>query len=178
MPRREKIKTPCIKQYENPDKCLVIHYGHGLCRYHYLQWYIKKNAERRADNQRKFKATEHGRVWFRDYVRKYRKRRFFHTRAKYMNQRNGSTLTPKELASLWHKQRGICALSGERLNAHNSEVDHIVPLQKGGSSEVSNLRWLHRIANKAKFTYSDEEFIRFCKKVVDHTAKRGAANSS
>jgi 5-methylcytosine-specific restriction endonuclease McrA len=77
-----------------------------------------------------------------------------------------SEITAKELASLWRKQKGRCALTGEKLNPDNASVDHIVARTKGGSEAISNLRWTTKIVNHAKNNLSDEEFLRLCAAVV------------
>jgi len=96
--------------------------------------------------------------------RKYRHARFFDNRARTLG--TYSVGFAKELCFLWKRQRGKCALTGRRLSRDNSEIDHIVPLSRGGSDEISNLRWLHKDVNQAKRSLSDDEFITMCSEVA------------
>ena len=56
-------------------------------------------------------------------------------------------------------QKCRCALTGERLTVDNVSIDHIVPVAKGGTNELSNLRLLTKRVNKALWDSSDEDFI-------------------
>lgn len=98
--------------------------------------------------------------------KKYRDSHFFRVRAYMFNWRYGSVLTAQQLARLWHNQKGVCSLSGEELNAKNAHLDHIVARSSGGETDISNLRWLHEVVNHAKWTFSDSDFIMFCRKIV------------
>ena len=61
---------------------------------------------------------------------------------------------------LWEQQSGKCALSGEPLiPGLNAHLDHIVPVSKGGSCEISNMRWLDGRVNILKSNKSDEIFL-------------------
>ena len=64
---------------------------------------------------------------------------------------------------MWRKQKGRCALTGRRLDRTTAHLDHIVPIAKGGSHDIGNLRWLCHEANLAKRALSDDEFIALCR---------------
>ncbi len=55
-----------------------------------------------------------------------------------------------------------CALSGWTISPELFELDHIVPLSKGGSNEVENLQALHPLVNRAKGTMTNDEFVEMC----------------
>lgn len=57
--------------------------------------------------------------------------------------------TSFSIKNLYVKQRGKCACCGEVLNGR-FEVDHIIPLSKGGSNFPNNLQLLTPKCNKAK----------------------------
>ena len=61
-----------------------------------------------------------------------------------------------------------CALSGWQISPECFELDHIMPLSKGGNSEVENLQALHPVVNKAKGNMTNEEFIEMCKAVASY----------
>jgi hypothetical protein len=58
-------------------------------------------------------------------MRDYYARRFFWGRA--MKLRGEGRATYRELAAIWKRQHGLCALTGERLTRENVDVDHILP---------------------------------------------------
>lgn len=73
--------------------------------------------------------------------------------------------------NLWEileRQDGDCALCGESLGT-TWEIDHIVPLDKGGETVPSNLQALCQACNKGKWTMSTDEYIAHCKKVVEYS---------
>lgn len=98
------------------------------------------------------------------------KRRFFQRRASasVCRTKQGDI---KQLTTaifwLWHKQRGRCALTGKRLD-RTAELDHIIPVSKGGKNEPSNLQWLAPEINQCKNDLTDQEFIAICKAVLSH----------
>jgi hypothetical protein len=98
---------------------------------------------------------------------------FFKTRAHYSSSRYkaGSRAgLAAELARMWHRQRGRCALTGWRIDRESAHLDHIAPTSLGGSNEPSNLRWVHRDANMAKRALADTDFYRLCL-AVTHTLR-------
>jgi 5-methylcytosine-specific restriction endonuclease McrA len=90
-------------------------------------------------------------------MRAYQKRRFF-----WMRSGKLTGVGARDLAALWRRQRGMCALTGERLNRSNAEVDHILPRARGGSDEITNLRWTTAQVNRAKRDLTDAEFLKLC----------------
>lgn len=103
-------------------------------------------------------------------MRAYATRRFFWTRA--MHLRGERRATAKQLAQLWRRQRGCCALTGRRLTRQSAHLDHVVPLARDGGSELANLRWLCHEANLAKRALSDEQFIALCGDVMAWIGRR------
>lgn len=53
-----------------------------------------------------------------------------------------------------------------------TEVDHKIPLSRGGERELSNLQWLCRKCNHAKFDMTEEEFFSHIRKVLDSLRHR------
>jgi 5-methylcytosine-specific restriction endonuclease McrA len=90
-------------------------------------------------------------------------RRFFYARS--INLRGPGKATARDLATLWKAQRGICALTGRRLD-RSAEIDHIIPKVRGGSHKIGNLRWVVKDANRAKRDLLDADFIALCRDIV------------
>ena len=67
-------------------------------------------------------------------------------------------------------QQYRCALTGRPLTPETASLDHIVPVRCGGEHLVENTQVLHKDVNRAKTTMTNEEFIRLCREVVEHTA--------
>lgn len=58
---------------------------------------------------------------------------------------------------------GPCDYCG--LIGHPMEIDHIIPMSKGGSNEVSNLHGLCRYCNRSKFSFGEDEFLNWLQAV-------------
>lgn len=74
-------------------------------------------------------------------------------------------VTTKDLARIWKRQRGRCALSGRRLD-RSAEVDHIFPRSRGGTDALENLQWLSREVNRAKREMIEADFIAMCQEIA------------
>lgn len=101
---------------------------------------------------------------------------FFEWRARKWNEkaRHGGKITPKEIMSLWKRQRGYCALSGRKLG-RNAHLDHILPVSEGGKGTISNLRWVDPDTNRIRSAMSDDEFFVLCKDVIRYQSEKARA---
>lgn len=121
--------------------------------------YMKRRRKENPELMRR-RAVEH---WARNRERLNAKARADTTRrifwARALRLRNG--ISARELASLWKKQRGRCALSGQRMG-RDAETDHRLPRARGGKDSIENLQWVTRVANRAKRDLTDEEFLLLC----------------
>jgi len=131
-------------------------------------------ARKRASNPdaarayaRKFHAENRERRC--EAMRNYASKRFFWNREMHLH--GSERAKAKQLAALWKKQRGLCALTGRRLD-RTAHLDHISPIAKGGGDEIGNLRWLCNEANLAKRALSDEQFILLCSDCMAWIGKR------
>lgn len=106
-------------------------------------------------------------------MREYYARRFFWGRA--MKLRGPERANPADLARLWKRQRGLCALTGRRLSRDSAHLDHITAKARGGSDNIANLRWLCTEANLARRELSDTEFLALCSDVMSWIGERIAA---
>lgn len=91
------------------------------------------------------------------------RKRFFYARA--VNLRGPGHATARDLAAIWKRQRGLCALTGRRLD-RSAEIDHIIPRVRHGGDAPGNLRWVVKDANRAKRDLLDDDFIALCRDIV------------
>jgi 5-methylcytosine-specific restriction endonuclease McrA len=140
--RKAKREYMAKKRSENPD----------LSR-EYSRKYHKQNKEKQTKK-----------------MREYYERRFFWGRA--IKLRGEGKATTKDLAFLWKNQKGLCALTGRRLNKKNAQLDHIVAKARGGLDEKTNLRWVCKEINLAKRELSDKEFIELCSEFMRWIGQR------
>lgn len=77
-------------------------------------------------------------------------------------------LRPCDLLGIAKKQRLLCPFTGIKFTSDNISVDHIVPLSKGGSNHVDNIRLVHNMVNRMRLEYSDDDFIQMCHKISDY----------
>jgi len=102
-----------------------------------------------------------GDVRQREYLQRLKARDFF----KWKARRSYIALSAIQLHELWEKQNGLCALTGRALDVM-AEIDHILPIAKGGDNSPSNSRWLCREANQAKHCLTDEQFFELCRLIT------------
>lgn len=126
-----------------------------------------------AARQKQKDWCDRNRDYVRTKVREYHHRRFFWKIARRLSGEDAATA--RDLRSIWKKQKGICALTGERLTRANAEVDHILPKKRGGNDVLSNLRWVTHTANFAKRDLTDSEFLALCTNVMRWIGERIAA---
>lgn len=68
--------------------------------------------------------------------------------------------------------RLTCIYCGWYGTSQSFEIDHIVPLSRGGSSSLSNLRWICSGCNRQKGKMSHEEYLTW-RLVNFYTANHG-----
>lgn len=95
----------------------------------------------------------------------------FRWRAQLLRRRLGWPITEHDLIALWDAQDGRCGLTGQPMDVHDAEIDHIVPISRGGGHELANLRWTTRPANQAKGDLLDHEFLALCTQVAEHIGR-------
>ena len=78
---------------------------------------------------------------------------------------------PKGLKrSLMRRQNNTCTYCGHRRIAASMDIDHIMPVVRGGSNNASNLQVICRPCNQRKGLQTDEEFRERYARLVPHTA--------
>lgn len=89
------------------------------------------------------------------------------------SRRYGLTVPTVAELSLALGEPTICGICGEAIVSWtDAEIDHTVPLSRGGSNSTENLSWSHRRCNAMKGTMMTEELIGLCHKIVDFQAGR------
>ena len=63
-------------------------------------------------------------------------------------------------------------MTGRVISPQTAELDHVVPISRGGSLTIENLRWLCAEANQAKRAMLDDEFIRLCTEVTEFIGRQ------
>jgi 5-methylcytosine-specific restriction endonuclease McrA len=105
------------------------------------------------------------------YAPKYReyrqslKKDFFAHRARTHRYRFKTNVTKDDFLGLWVAQEGKCAITGWDLD-DAAQIDHILPIARGGGHGMDNLRWVCAAANRAKRELTDDEFIELARAVV------------
>lgn len=64
-----------------------------------------------------------------------------------------------------------CYLTGKEIDIYDTksyEFDHITPRSRGGQNTLDNLGICTKQANRAKSNMTPEEFVAFCKSVLEH----------
>lgn len=79
---------------------------------------------------------------------------------------SGITFSEHQLKALWDGQHGKCALTSRSLDGE-SQLDHIIPLSRGGVTEITNMRWVVHEANICKRHLLDDEFTTLCQDVIN-----------
>lgn len=77
------------------------------------------------------------------------------------------------LRDLLASQHNRCALTGRPISIDTMHLDHIIPIARGGTTVIENLRFVTPEANMAKRHLLDAEFIRLCSDVVQFQAASG-----
>ena len=85
------------------------------------------------------------------------------TRTTLWNKKNA-----EQLITIWNKQNGCCAYTGERLvPGINASLDHIIPTSKSGADSVDNVQFVTKTVNRMKTNLGPIDFIELCKLIVD-----------
>ena len=59
-----------------------------------------------------------------------------------------------------------CYLCGESFDGRMTAVDHVVPVSRGGSHEVENLKWAHHECNNLKAAMILSDFVELCSRIA------------
>jgi hypothetical protein len=79
----------------------------------------------------------------------------------------------KQLKDKFEEQKGRCALSGFPITLGvNAELDHIMPVAKGGERDIENTQWVLRVVNRMKRDLPEDEFFTLIEGLYKHMKQR------
>lgn len=96
---------------------------------------------------------------------------WFKRKVKPAQRTLGWYITAAELRRMWERQNGRCGITGQPLTTKTATIDHIVPIARGGSNDLDNLRWANKTPNHAKGNLLDDEFVLLCRQVIAHLSR-------
>jgi hypothetical protein len=74
-----------------------------------------------------------------------------------------------DLKNIFEKQNGMCPYTGRQIQIGvDAELDHIVPVAKGGTSEFENYQWVYNKINMMKLDQMHKDFLCLIKEVCDY----------
>jgi hypothetical protein len=85
------------------------------------------------------------------------------------------TVSKKYLWELFLKQNRKCSLSGLDLKFRLNNSEQTASLDRIDSSKGyvdGNVQWIHKCINIMKNGFSEDDFLRFCKRVYEHNRNR------
>lgn len=114
--------------------------------------------------------SQHSRTMCLDWNKKFRTRvsEFCN---RYKNKGNlVKKCNYKEVLEYLKGTKVNCYLTGTPIDLEKDDYcfDHIVPVSKGGTNDLSNLGITIPIANYSKSDLTVEEYLELCKKVLEH----------
>jgi hypothetical protein len=109
------------------------------------------------------------------FAARMKQERFFHWKWLMFRSHNKLRANPllysfteDDLEMLWNSQNGLCALTGQPLSkiGDSAQLDHVIPLARGGSNELDNLRWVGNTVNYVKHSLLDEELVSLAEDIL------------
>lgn len=73
--------------------------------------------------------------------------------------------TQEERAEIYRKTKGYCYLCGDFVDYNNFEVEHKIPLSKGGTNDIDNLFCSCHVCNSIKQDIYPEDFMERITKI-------------
>lgn len=82
------------------------------------------------------------------------------------HKRTRTSQTTRDL--VYEQGNGICALCGRPISKERFTIDHILPLNRGGSNDLSNLQISCEFCNKLKGDSKNEEYLKGATTILAH----------
>ena len=172
---REKKRQKSLAKSEIEKRCQRAYRSVWMAKRYRKQLVEKEEEERKEITEQVIKERLRNRKRWAGLTPMEKKIKVFvretNSGRRHMANRKGG-VRMKELIEKLKQQGNRCALSGEAIDSTNADVDHIVPVSRGGSSEIDNLQFLSRRINRMKGTMTNEEFIESCLMVVKYTLRQ------
>lgn len=80
-------------------------------------------------------------------------------------------LTKSDRQLVYNKMDGRCAYCGCEIDMRDMQVDHVIPLRKGGEDSLDNMLPACRSCNHYKSTLTVEQFRHMIEKMPDTLAR-------
>lgn len=140
--------------------------------------YLEKRKEKRKEKQRLnrllvLEKRKQSPYWQRNPYERYYKHSPLKKLARWSSYRSRPAIKSFDLWKLAKKQKLICVLTGEKLTFENISLDHIIPVSKGGTNNISNLQLVTRHANTIKNNMNMDELLLLCRKIVERCGSCG-----
>lgn len=74
---------------------------------------------------------------------------------------------PRTKEMLYIAQDGECAYCGKRVRLRNMTIDHAIPLSRGGTDGMENMRISCKMCNRLKGDMLPDEFTRFVCRILE-----------
>lgn len=132
------------------DRLAVYRQEHSSRRVAYNREWVARNREKAAEYQREYR--KHNRPKLNEHNRRWQKNNHQHLvlkshRRRVQKRQNGGDYTVAEWNALCARYDNRCLCCGEH---RPLTVDHIVPVHKGGSNDITNLQPLCGECNSRK----------------------------
>lgn len=86
-------------------------------------------------------------------------------------------LIPKAIKEeVYRRSNNTCAICGKPLSRFSYSIDHIIPLSRGGTNNIDNLRAVHQTCNKLKGNFTDVEMKKVVTNVYENIAGLATPN--
>lgn len=124
------------------------------------------SARARAENPEKVRAAY--RAWYarsgREYHRQWREenRDLVHSiNARSDARRRAAILSGEKInrRDVFERDEGVCHICGDAVEFAAMEVDHVIPLSRGGQHSLANVSTSHRSCNRWKSDRLMEELV-------------------
>lgn len=79
---------------------------------------------------------------------------------------------PQDLAKLYDDQHGKCIYCGVELKPEETQIEHVLPLSKGGRHNVDNISLACRDCNYLKNSRNGEDFMKFLEEYAQRVLKK------
>lgn len=80
-------------------------------------------------------------------------------------------ISPHIKRQIHDRQNGLCAYCGRHRNIKYMTVDHIIPLSKGGTDDISNLQCTCKMCNRLKDNMLPHEFTAFVRCILESSVR-------